>query len=104
MMILVRPAATASSVTYWMIGLSTRVSISLGWALVAGRKRVPSPAAVDTSLRIFIMAAVMLPPGPGATGRRAILGGHAGPPARGGEPGARARGAGQPRPEPPADP
>src|SRR5438093_8782869 len=48
MMILVRPAATASSMTYWMIGLSTRGSISFGWALVAGRNRVPRPAAGNT--------------------------------------------------------
>src|SRR5437773_1571708 len=51
MMMLVRPAATASSITYWMMGLSTRGSISLGWALVAGRKRVPRPAAGNTALR-----------------------------------------------------
>src|SRR6478735_7681571 len=44
------PAATASSTTYWMAGLSTTGSISLGWALVAGRKRVPSPAAGMTAL------------------------------------------------------
>ena len=57
MMMLVRPAATASSITYWMIGLSTRGSISLGWALVAGRKRVPRPAAGKTALRIFFIVA-----------------------------------------------
>src|ERR1700680_3355709 len=34
-----------------MIVLSTIGSISLGWALVAGRKRVPSPAAGKTALR-----------------------------------------------------
>src|SRR5437660_12603578 len=51
MMMLVRPAATASSMTYWMIGLSTSGSISFGCALVAGRKRVPSPAAGRTALR-----------------------------------------------------
>ena len=45
------PARTASSTTYWMAGLSTTGSISLGWALVAGRKRVPSPAAGMTALR-----------------------------------------------------
>ncbi len=44
------PAWTASSTTYWMAGLSTTGSISLGWALVAGRKRVPSPAAGMTAL------------------------------------------------------
>src|SRR6478736_3060747 len=52
MMMLVRPAATASSITYWMIGLSTRGSISFGCALVAGRKRVPRPAAGNTALRM----------------------------------------------------
>src|SRR5260370_39485918 len=40
------PLATASSTLYWMAGLSTKGSISLGCALVAGRNRVPSPAAV----------------------------------------------------------
>src|SRR5260221_14790765 len=49
---LVGPAASASSITYWMMGLSTRGSISLGCALVAGRKRVPSPAAGKTAFRI----------------------------------------------------
>ena len=34
------PARTASSTTYWIAGLSTIGSISLGCALVAGRKRV----------------------------------------------------------------
>src|ERR1022692_1156179 len=37
-----------------MMGLSTSGSISLGWALVAGRKRVPSPAAGNTALRTLI--------------------------------------------------
>src|SRR6266705_6531714 len=45
-----RPAATASSTTYWIAGLSTTGSISLGVALVAGRKRVPRPAAGITAL------------------------------------------------------
>ena len=57
MMMLVSPEATASSMTYWMMGLSTSGSISLGWALVAGRKRVPSPAAGKTAFLIFCMAA-----------------------------------------------
>src|SRR5512141_1655436 len=48
------PAATASSTAYWMIGLSTRGSISFGCALVAGRKRVPQPAAGKTALRTRI--------------------------------------------------
>src|ERR1039458_579236 len=34
-----------------MSGLSTKGSISLGCALVAGRKRVPRPAAGNTALR-----------------------------------------------------
>src|SRR5258705_9378748 len=49
------PACTASSTTYWISGLSTNGSISLGCALVAGRKRVPSPAAGKTALRICII-------------------------------------------------
>ncbi len=44
------PACAASSTTYWIAGLSTTGSISLGIALVAGRKRVPSPAAGMTAL------------------------------------------------------
>src|ERR1700690_4646616 len=45
------PAATASSIAYWITGLSTSGSISFGWALVAGRRRVPQPAAGKTALR-----------------------------------------------------
>src|SRR5947207_3072901 len=45
------PAALASSIAYWISGLSTTGSISLGIALVAGRKRVPSPATGNTALR-----------------------------------------------------
>jgi hypothetical protein len=44
------PAATASSTTYWIAGLSTTGSISFGCAFVAGRNRVPSPAAGMTAL------------------------------------------------------
>ena len=47
----VMPAATASSTAYWISGLSTTGSISLGIALVAGRKRVPMPATGKTALR-----------------------------------------------------
>src|SRR6185295_10012562 len=53
-MMLSTPDATASSTPYWMIGLSTSGSISLGCALVAGRKRVPQPAAGKTALRTRI--------------------------------------------------
>src|SRR5437762_5020036 len=49
MMICSIPAATASSTAYWMMGRSTRGIISLGIALVAGRKRVPKPAAGRTA-------------------------------------------------------
>ncbi len=45
-----RPAETASSTTYWIAGLSTTGSISFGVAFVAGRKRVPRPAAGMTAL------------------------------------------------------
>src|SRR5271156_1284665 len=51
MMMCSMPEATHSSTTYWICGLSTTVSISLGWALVAGKKRVPRPAAGRTALR-----------------------------------------------------
>src|SRR5688572_2782509 len=54
----VMPAATASSAAYWMSGRSTIGNISLGEALVAGRKRVPSPATGNTALvtRVFMGA------------------------------------------------
>src|SRR5690349_18447782 len=45
------PAALASSIAYWINGLSTTVSISFGIALVAGRMRVPRPATGNTALR-----------------------------------------------------
>src|ERR1700756_3966004 len=51
MMIWSQPAARASSTPYWIMGLSTSGSISLGCALVAGRNRVPRPAAGKTALR-----------------------------------------------------
>src|ERR1700719_436402 len=51
MMMLSIPEAMHSSTTYWISGLSTTGSIFLGCAFVAGRKRVPSPAAGSTALR-----------------------------------------------------
>src|SRR5271154_3125286 len=45
------PASRASSTAYWITGLSTTGSISLGTALVAGRNRVPIPATGKTALR-----------------------------------------------------
>src|SRR5713226_6668296 len=56
MMISDRPEATASSTTYWIIGLSTSGSISFGCAFVAGRNRVPRPAAGKTALRTFMIS------------------------------------------------
>src|SRR2546428_3132912 len=47
------PALTASSTAYWIKGLSTNGSISLGEAFVAGRKRVPRPAAGKMGLGTF---------------------------------------------------
>ena len=51
------PASRASSTAYWISGRSTTGSISLGIALVAGRKRVPRPATGKTALRIGFMGA-----------------------------------------------
>ena len=45
------PLAIASSTPYWIVGLSTSGSISLGCALVTGRKRVPRPAAGKIAFR-----------------------------------------------------
>src|SRR6266699_6322212 len=45
------PEATAASTTYWINGLSTSGNISFRDALVAGRNRVPRPAAGKTALR-----------------------------------------------------
>src|SRR3954465_6326104 len=53
----VMPELAASSTAYWMRGLSTIGSISFGHALVAGRKRVPSPATGKTARRIFLVMA-----------------------------------------------
>src|SRR2546421_1165599 len=50
------PAATASSTTYWMVGLSMTGTISFGWLLVAGRNLVPNPAAGITALRTFVIS------------------------------------------------
>ena len=49
------PEASASSMMYWIVGLSTIGSISLGQAFVAGKKRVPKPAAGITALVIFFI-------------------------------------------------
>ena len=49
----VRPARAASSTTSWIDGVSTTGSISFGCAFVAGRNRVPSPAAGMTAFFTF---------------------------------------------------
>src|SRR5688572_24082926 len=54
------PLATASSTAYWISGLSTSGSISLGLDFVAGRNRVPRPAAGKTALRILFAIALLL--------------------------------------------
>src|SRR5262245_38885371 len=48
-----RPARAASSTTYWIAGVSTTGSISFGCAFVAGRHRVPTPAAGITAFVTF---------------------------------------------------
>jgi hypothetical protein len=49
----VMPAAIHSLTTYWINGLSTRGSISLGIALVAGNILVPNPATGITAFLTF---------------------------------------------------
>src|ERR1700704_5351684 len=49
------PLAIASSTPYWIVGLSTRGSISLGCALVTGRNRVPRPAAGKIAFRTLCL-------------------------------------------------
>ena len=56
MMICSIPEAIASSTAYWMIGRSTSGRTSLAMALVAGRNRVPNPAAGRTA---FLTRTVM---------------------------------------------
>src|SRR5262245_33304811 len=63
MMMSVSPARTASSTTYWIAGVSSSGSISLGCALVAGRNRVPSPAAGMTAFRTLVIAPPLRGPG-----------------------------------------
>ena len=52
------PLARISSTMYWMVGLSTMGSISFGMAFVAGRNRVPNPAAGMTA---FLMCFIVTP-------------------------------------------
>jgi hypothetical protein len=48
------PAAIASSTAYWISGLSTIGSFSLGLAFVAGRNLVPRPDTGNTAAVIFL--------------------------------------------------
>ena len=54
------PLASASSTMYWIVGLSTIGSISFGVAFVAGKKRVPNPAAGITALVMVLKRMLML--------------------------------------------
>jgi hypothetical protein len=58
----VTPAATASSTAYWISGLSTIGIISLGLALVAGRKRLPRPATGNTAFVTFFIVILQIDP------------------------------------------
>ena len=49
------PDAMASSTMNWMVGLSTIGNISFAMAFVAGKKRVPNPAAGITAFLTFFM-------------------------------------------------
>src|SRR5690242_12033049 len=55
------PAATSCSTMYCMTGLSTTGNISLGIALVCGKKRVPKPAAAITALVTLAMVTQPFP-------------------------------------------
>ncbi|KAG1243331.1 hypothetical protein G6F66_015688 [Rhizopus arrhizus] len=56
-----QPASMASSTAYWISGRSMIGSISFGTVLVAGRKRVPSPATGKTALRIRLLIGTCWP-------------------------------------------
>ena len=49
------PDAKASSIMNWIVGLSTIGNISFANAFVAGKKRVPNPAAGIIALRTGFM-------------------------------------------------
>jgi hypothetical protein len=56
----VAPADKASSTAYWIRGLSTTGSISLGLALVAGKNLVPRPATGNTAVRMADVGFVLI--------------------------------------------
>jgi hypothetical protein len=49
------PASMASSTPYWINGFVRTGNISLGIALVAGKKRVPYPAAGKRHFEIIVV-------------------------------------------------
>src|SRR3546814_18122216 len=82
----VMPALAASSTTYWMAGLSTTGSISLGMDLLAGSMRVPKPATgitafltfmFDTHSLFFIACGIIFLPAPvvGTQDRKSVVSG-----------------------------
>ena len=56
------PAPSASSMMIWSAGVSPIGNSSFGTALVAGRKRVPMPAAGMTALRTCMAATISFSP------------------------------------------
>src|SRR5581483_5667339 len=70
------PEASASSTTSCSVGTSTIGSISFGTALVAGRKRVPRPAAGMTAFRTGRMARKVARRAPSAQTGELWRGGH----------------------------
>src|SRR5215510_9348013 len=73
MTMLLTPDWTASSTPYWITGLSTSTSISFGCALVAGRNRVPRPAAGKTALRTVPAMALIVSQEPASARRGGTL-------------------------------
>src|SRR5260370_41860311 len=53
------PAATGSSTTSWIVGVSMTGTISLGMAFATGRNLVPRPAAGMTALGTAAVAAML---------------------------------------------
>ena len=83
------PASRASSTAYWISGRSTTVSISLGMVLVAGSRRVPSPATGKIALRTGLVIGAVRPDCRGrwcsaSRARSVPTGGGTAPPSGGG--------------------
>ena len=56
----IEPDRVSSSTTYWTTGLRPTGSISLGWDLVAGSRRVPKPATGTTAIVTVIFPSIQL--------------------------------------------